>query len=414
MQSNVYQQNSRIKTNRHAQAVFTALVAITSNGERVKKNISNAINLYAKLRMGKPLVAMGNRRPTALQNNLKTLQDLLIEHGENFEQHLLKETTVADMNVQLRARGEKPDASYLAETTVPTAAIYFGPKLGAFYANLSGSEGYLTMDLWWTRTVNRMRGLLIPMATTASIGKFRSMMERPNLTRDEIVSAAIPFRDKYLEYGYNTDLEHLTKSKEPAKKFLKAAWFKRAEKVAGDSYDQLLYEHNLEKMANTIYKNEYEMLAEAPFTASDRKFMYDVGRKTQSLLRNQGVSLTLADIQAALWYYEKRLYQKLSGRKADDIGYEEAIIAQANEGTGRARPSVVFIGGVDGGSVATGEIESSEGLREESTAEESKVEGTNENISPREPTVRPSDRSGEGRSAAKWNKTLPPRRHTIL
>lgn len=393
-----------LKTNQHARAVFTALVAITSNGERVKKNISNAINLYAKLRMGKPLVAMGNRRPTALQNNLKTLEDLLIEHGENFEQHLLKETTVSEMNVQLRARGEKSDASYLAETTVPTAAIYFGPKLGAFYANLSGSEGYLTMDLWWTRTVNRMRGLLIPMATTASIGKFRSMMERPNLTRDEIVSAAIPFRDKYLEYGYNTDLEHLTKSKEPAKKLLKATWFKRAEKVAGDSYDQLLYEHNLEKMANTIYKNEYEMLAEAPFTASDRKFMYDVGRKTQSLLRNQGVSLTLADIQAALWYYEKRLYQKLSGRKADDIGYEEAIIAQANEGTGRARPSVVFIGGVDGGSVATREIESSEGLREEPTAEESKIEGTNENISPREPTVRPSDRSGEGRSAANGTK----------
>jgi len=65
---------------------------------------------------------------------------------------------------------------------------------------------------------------------------------------------------------------------------------------------------------------------------------------------------------------------------------------------------VVFIGGVDGGSVATGEIESSEGLREEPTTEESKVKGTNENISPREPTVRPSDRSGEGRSAANGTK----------
>ena len=65
---------------------------------------------------------------------------------------------------------------------------------------------------------------------------------------------------------------------------------------------------------------------------------------------------------------------------------------------------MVFIGGVDGGSIATGEIQSSEGFREESTAEESKVEGTNENISPREPTVRPSDRSGEGRSAANGTK----------
>ena len=386
-----------LENNRHAQAVFTALVAITSNGEKVKKNISNAINLYAKLRMGKSLVAMGNRRATALQNNLQTLQDLLVEHGENFEQHLLKETTVADMNVELRARGKKPDASYLAETTVPTAAIYFGPKLGAFYANLSGSEGYLTMDLWWTRTINRMRGLLIPMATAASIGKFRTMMDRPDATREEVIAAAVPLRDKYLDYGYNTELEHLVKSKEPAKKFAKPAWFKRAEQAAGDSYEQLLYEHNLEKMANTIYKNEYDMLAEAPFTASDRKFMYDIGRKTQTLLRNRGVSLTLADIQAALWYYEKRLYQKLSGRKADDIGYEEAIIDQANESTGRARPSVVFTGGLNGGAVATGKIEGSEGVREESAAEEPKlsVRGTNENIRSAKSTVRPSGGGNE-------------------
>jgi hypothetical protein len=341
---------------------------------------------------------MGNRRATALQNNLQTLQDLLVEHGENFEQHLLKETTVADMNVELRARGKKPDASYLAETTVPTAAIYFGPKLGAFYANLSGSEGYLTMDLWWTRTVNRMRGLLIPMATAASIGKFRTMMDRPDATREEVIAAAVPLRDKYLDYGYNTELEHLVKSKEPAKKFAKPAWFKRAEQAAGDSYEQMLYEHNLEKMANTIYKNEYDMLAEAPFTASDRKFMYDIGRKTQTLLRDRGVSLTLADIQAALWYYEKRLYQKLSGRKADDIGYEEAIIAQANESTGRARPSVVFTGGLNGGAVATGKIEGSEGFREESAAEEPKlsVRGTNENIRSAKPAIRPGDQGGRG------------------
>ena len=384
-----------LENNRHAQAVFTALVAITSNGEKVKKNISNAINLYAKLRMGKPLVAMGNRRATALQNNLQTLQDLLVEHGENFQQHLLKETTVADMNVELRARGKKPDASYLAETTVPTAAIYFGPKLGAFYANLSGSEGYLTMDLWWTRTVNRMRGLLIPMATAASIGKFRTMMDRPDATREEVIAAAVPLRDKYLDYGYNTELEHLVKSKEPAKKFAKPAWFKRAEQAAGDSYEQMLYEHNLEKMANTIYKNEYDMLAEAPFTASDRKFMYDIGRKTQTLLRNRGVSLTLADIQAALWYYEKRLYQKLSGRKADDIGYEEAIIDQANESTGRARPSVVFTGGLNGGAVATGKIEGSEGVREESAVEEPTLKEKNEDIRSAKPAIRPSGGSDE-------------------
>ncbi len=329
-------------TSRHARSVFSAIVAVTSNGERVAKNIDNAIKLYAKLREGKPMVAMGNRRGTALKNNLAQIQQLLADHGQDFEKVLLKEITVKEMNAKLSELGEDTDNSYLANTVVPAAAVYFGPKLGAFYANLSGSEGYLTMDLWWTRSINRMRGLLMPKATEASINKFRDMMDRPSATREEVVSATIPFRDKYEEYGFNTELEHLAGSKEPRTNAKKPAWFKKAEERAGDAFEQLLFDHNIEKMANTIYKNEFEMLEEAPFTATDRKFMYDAARKAQSLLQKEGIDLTLADIQAALWYYEKRLYQKLSGRKADDIGYEEAIIAQANQGNGRARPSVVF------------------------------------------------------------------------
>jgi len=338
-----------LEKNKHARSVFSALVAVTSNGEKVTKNIDNAIKLYADLRMGKPLVAMGNRRATALENNLVMIQELLDTHGDDFEKVLLQEITVKEMNARLRERGEESDGSYLANTVVPAAAVYFGPKLGAFYANLSGSEGYLTMDLWWTRSINRMRGLLMPKATEASIEKFRDMMEQPGASRDEVVAATIPLRNKYEEYGWNSELEHLVGAKEPAKKAEKAAWFKKAEKVAAEAYDQLLFEHNMEKMANTIYKNEFEMLEEAPFTATDRKFMYDAGRKAQQMLRDEGIDLTLADIQAALWYYEKRLYEKLSGRKADDIGYEEAIIAQAREGDGRARPSVVFSEGSDGG-----------------------------------------------------------------
>jgi hypothetical protein len=383
-------------TSKHARSVFSALVAVTSNGERVPKNIDNAIKLYIKLRSGKQLVAMGNRRPTALQNNLKAIQDLLTAHGQDFEKVLLKEITVKDMNARLREMGEETDNSYLANTVVPAAAVYFGPKLGAFYANLSGSEGYLTMDLWWTRSINRMRGLLIPKATEASISKFRDMMEQPDATRDEVIAATIPLRNKYEEYGWNSELEHLAGAKEPAKNAAKPAWFRRAEEAAGDAYEQLLFEHNLEKMANTIYKNEFEMLAEAPFTATDRKFMYDAARKAQTLLRNDGIDLSLADIQAALWYYEKRLYAKLSGRKADDIGYEEAIIAQANQGSGRARPSVVFDQKPDSRDEPGAEVAVSDEVRgQPSGGKERLKDGENETIRPDQSAVRPNSRSGE-------------------
>jgi hypothetical protein len=371
--------------NQHARSVFSAIVAVTSNGEKVTKNISNAVELYSKLRDGKPMVAMGNRRATALENNLRSIERLLEDHNTDFEKHLLEEITVKDMNARLREMGEKSDGSYLADTVVPRAAIYFGPKLGAFYANLSGSEGYLTMDLWWTRSINRMRGLLIPKATTASINKFRDMMDQPSASRDEVVAASIPLRNKYKDFGFTTELEYLAGGKEPSTKAAKPEWFKQAETAAGDAYEQLLFDHNLEKMANTIYKNEYEMLEEAPFTASDRAFMYKAARNAQAKLRKSGVDLTLADIQAALWYYEKRLYAKLSGVKADDIGYEEAIIAQASEGDGRAGPSVVFGRKSDAGAVAGREVQRAEKARPEPAVEE-KPSGKAAKLSLKAPT----------------------------
>jgi hypothetical protein len=372
--------------NQHARSVFSAIVAVTSNGEKVTKNISNAVQLYSKIRDGEPMVAMGNRRATALENNLRSIERLLQDHGTDFEKHLLEEITVKDMNARLREMGEKSDGSYLADTVVPRAAIYFGPKLGAFYANLSGSEGYLTMDLWWTRSINRMRGLLMPNATTASINKFRDMMDQPSASREEVVAASIPLRNKYKDFGFTTELEYLAGGKEPSIKAAKPEWFKRAETAAGDAYEQLLFDHNLEKMANTIYKNEYEMLEEAPFTASDRAFMYKAARKAQADLRKSGIDLTLADIQAALWYYEKRLYAKLSGVKADDIGYEEAIIAQAGEGDGRARPSVVFSPESDTGAVAGREVRRAEEARPEPAVEE-KPSGKAAKLSLKAPTT---------------------------
>jgi hypothetical protein len=334
-----------LKTSRHARSVFSAVVAVTSNGEDVSTNIKNAIKLYEVLREGKPVEAIGSRRPTALENNLAQIQALLEKYGSNFEKELMRVITVADMNAYLRSIGEKSDGAYLKDTKIPAAAIYFGPKLGAFYANLMGAEGYLTMDMWWTRSINRMRGMLKPQATESSINTLKDLIDQPSISRDKLIDIATEYAKKYEDHGYVTGLEFIAggnePSKEPSKKAEKEQWFKRAEEAAGDAYDQLLFEHKLEKISNTIYKNEVEMLKEDPFNASDRKFMYDAAKIAQAKLREEGVPLSIADIQAALWYYEKRLYAKLSGRVADDIGYEEAIIASA-AGAGRARPSVVF------------------------------------------------------------------------
>lgn len=327
-----------------ARDLFSAIVAVTSNGEKVSINIANAIKFYKTFRDTGSLTGsgVGARRAGALDANIENLEALIERHGlKNLSTFLMEEMTVGQMNAELRKMGEKTDSSYTADTVVPRAALHFGPKLGAFYANLMGAEGYLTMDLWWSRTFNRMRGVLIPSATEQSIQNFGELIGKPNASKDEIVQATIEPRNAYEERNYKTELEVITGEKEPGNKAGKELWMMKAKKASGDRFDELLKQQRIEKTANTIYKNEFEGLAEAPFRASDRKFMWETTLVVQKLLKRKYGKLSIADIQAALWYYEKRLYATLSGGQANDIGYEEAILEHAKSDRPE-RPSAYF------------------------------------------------------------------------
>jgi hypothetical protein len=66
-------------------------------------------------------------------------------------------------------------------------------------------------------------------------------------------------------------------------------------------------------------------------------------------------------------------YEKISKKKSDDIGYEEAIIAQAHQGHGRARPRVVFTEQPDSGNDSTGKLTVSDELRGKPDQEEKKA-----------------------------------------
>ena len=91
----------------------------------------------------------------------------------------------------------------------------------------------------------------------------------------------------------------------------------------------------IERTANGIYKAAFLELEDAPANASDREFMIKAVRAAQSTLSREGVDLSMADIQALLWYFEKRLYGELGAPQRDDISYAEAA-RQAVRGRNRA------------------------------------------------------------------------------
>ena len=276
-------------TEKSARDLMTALIAITSDGQKVVPNFTQAMGIYGNFKdTGKFSANRGTQRQASVNNNLKVLQRLYDEMGpEVMHEYLMQEKSISELKKIAKENGGEMKSDYQAHIQMPMAAVEFGPKLGAFYANLMGAHGYLTMDRWWSRTFNRYRGTLLTKPTQAGLDRFRELLGQPGLSDDEVIAATVEYRNAYADRNYKNGSE-------------------------------------IEKAANTIYKAAFEALEDAPFTATDRTFMLDAVNRAQSNLKRRGYNVSVADIQAILWYYEKRLYGELGARQSADISYEEA------------------------------------------------------------------------------------------
>lgn len=314
---------------RQYRSVLTAFIAIYSNGEKVSINLNNAIAAYAKWRSGTApsSITIGSRRDMA--SGLAAIEEVIDQFGlDGFESHLRETMTVREINKALRDKGEDAMSDYPADATLPLAAFYFGAKLGAFYANLMGDAGYLTMDLWWCRTFNRMRGQLKPIISAQQLENYRKKMGLPaSMSRAQILKKADEVREPYAKRKYETRLEQEMGRKAGKNNKDRAKFERDARAKLGSRFAALFREHLREKASNTIAKHAFDEMEEAPFGAADRAFMIAVARRVQAILAERGMDLTIADIQAAAWYYEKDLYAKLTGKFGERIGYAEGVDA---------------------------------------------------------------------------------------
>lgn len=273
--------------------LLTALVAITSDGADVADNMVMAVGVYRNFReTGQFELQRGHNREASLISNLQDIARLYGELGaDGMRSFLLETRTVSELKKIAKDRGIKFETAYQVTMEMPMAVIVFGEKLGAFYANLMGQANYLTMDRWWSRTFNRYRGLLLPEPTDQGLARFRDLLEadirefekatgqkQPPVDDAQVINGIVKYRNDYFEKGFKNGTE-------------------------------------IEKAANTLYKAIFDELNDIPFNATDRTFMIDTVREARKLLAGRGVDMTAADLQATLWYYEKKLYGQLTGTK---------------------------------------------------------------------------------------------------
>lgn len=393
-----------IGTDPGQRSLFTMLVAIYSDGTKVEKNMSNAIMAFSDYRKTGviPNTETGGERNASFNANINEINRLIAEFDGDFEamtKYLLEEKSGSELAKEAKENGEEFKTDWPAEMILPVASRVFGPKLGMFYSNLMGKEGYPTLDRWFSRLFNRYRGDLMPRLTglkgkekdtkgqLQGVARFKSFIGKPGISDNKAIEAA---KERALQFGSRTKLGNSDKaskmlspiekklgmkqgadkaSKEKFKKAAKAAgikltgpefkaheqfvkdrtggfWtelegkvgfkqgskdtdktrFDEAAAKLGYGPDSKLYKNHLaDKAANTIYKAAFVALNDAPFNRTDRKFMFDTLVEARKMLKKEGVDVTVADIQAILWYYEKKLYVSQGGlESAMGISYQEA------------------------------------------------------------------------------------------
>ena len=318
----------------NARNLMTAITAVLSDGTSVLNNFNEAGLVYDSFRQTgfiDDTIKLSGQSNKNKKKKLQVIQRLIEEFGPvEMHEALLKEVPISELKEMVKSTGEKVASGYKVATIMPASTAYFGPKLGIFYANLMGKDGYLTMDRWWSRTFNRYRGTLIPKVGRENMDEFKSMLSKrkvinkpaSKISDDEAIAEAAVFAKKNKDAGYQS-------------------------KIPKAERDKLL------SKANGINKTINEATLDQPYNGSDRNFMLETTERAQASLKRKGFNLSVADIQAILWYYEKELYGELGARPTQAISYEEitkqtaAHVHAARNSAGRSLDSV---DGATGGS----------------------------------------------------------------
>lgn len=337
----------------NARFVFTTLLAITSSGQGPDANLRDADDLYRMYREHGTVVpsSYGGGGRSAIPS-LKAFQGLLDSFGPDRTRRLLSGyTTAGRIEKTLRSLAGKSKADEWRERTgsspwsvpvddkgkekemtsgelrdevIPIAAI-FGPKIGSFYANLSGRHEFLTMDRWLMRSVGRVTGELITRSTPKAAKE-----------RAKAALAALESRSWSKSYLFGIDKSHgITKAdlirslkiqertgviEENGAAFVWATAAERSHqktpRSSGGGYgthpDPAI--HSMHQAGNSLFKSLI-LEQQDPKTGTARRNIREIFRRVQSEVESRtGRKADIDEIQAALWQYEKRLWKHLGAK----------------------------------------------------------------------------------------------------
>ncbi|MBU3577606.1 PLxRFG domain-containing protein [Polynucleobacter sp. UK-Kesae-W10] len=322
-----------INTDPEAKFAFIWALAVTSNGIKVNKNFELAELVYEEYkRTGKmPTNIKAGTTQKAINKSLGLFNKLRDTWGmEPLMRFMTTKLPVRDIekssNIEITGEGKN--------TEVYGAAI-LGPKIGnGFFMNLNGRFDQLTMDRWLMRTWGRWIGKLVDVDMTKVRLKREQLSGVIRMLSPEQKSELQKIIGTKLTVG-NIDETSMAIWKASQKISLREKMNAVGEltEEQGAQLDELLgatkknqvresLGSEVRKLGNGL-RGYLDGQIEAPGGSKQRNFIRSVFSGVLSKMREENPDLSMADLQAVVWYPEKLLYDAAKANEESDEGYSD-------------------------------------------------------------------------------------------
>lgn len=385
-------------------AIFKLLVAVTSNGNTVRRNYQAAKRIYAAWsasadkitvtgngrsaeapRWGTGTFATVNHDPADIDNDLIPLSSrtklppgqVAITEAEKggtlwSRRGWPMRSEMRRLNVWMKLKqfddGSGTPAAFIAWLLEPMSvgeirsdgiigkkfavadesvglknrrALYLGPKVGAFFQNMLGIHDLLTMDVWFARTWNRLTGTLM-LAPTA---KKKAVNRAWNQIKE--LGAGL-FVQEETRFGFDVVV---------AEARVAIQWALQANRQIQQRNGQRVHP-DLKKAVEAMVSASDGVIS-APGTGAERARIREVFAEVQERLKAYGRThripqlrnLQMSDIQAILWYNEQSFWNSFGVSKAQTASEDYGTAAKRDfqESSAAAghtdAETAIFVGG---------------------------------------------------------------------
>lgn len=315
--------------------LFHSILGITSQGNDVYANSIYAARVYDLVRDGKMTIPQAVQKlkgtfgaqTRAIEMNLMKLDHLLNTNGYDAMRDAMNKTmTVSEWNRELKNNKDlygpegKPLSVDGAKDQKVTGWMVFGPKIGSFINNLRGDYSTLTADLWWSRSWNRMLGynfIHTPLAEAKQYRDFRDALKAEYNHHNGTPGEQMPFTEDgkinpNRQWLHGKDVADMSREEFEQTLNDPEAMQELASRLYTDYKEGGFKEKSdLRRRAKNWLENRNLPVA-APRGDKEREFQQNTAEEAQKILKKKyGMDISIADIQAALWFHEKELFGQM-------------------------------------------------------------------------------------------------------